>query len=591
MKITDFTEFLVRNFRVVPGSSSKATTVSGNTVIIGFPDVTIEEIQQYLPDNSALTKSFYQSWDQVAKTSDFQAFVDKLLHYHSTYGTDFTGTAYMPAREVFEAEADDKVYVIAAKSIDEIAEMVMKLLSTNIALKDEEVNILCDIVSLGMRSVVLARIEDVKNRQAKTVISKQFNYVPKKYDEFFRLLMYTMTGDSQPIKNESFLNKLKASDINNIGNMLRQFGLKEIAQNFNRHKPYYLAMKHLAKAEINKISKLSKKHHVPMKLHFLQTAGMRYISQADISTLTDDHIFPVLRVVKWLSRDQTTNNLYRIRNGKAWYCKKDTKTNRMIKFNNMLYLLQWLKGRINLSGKKFYIPDGVSYGIVTSGKQFIGGIPYDTDIKIPNEKLPVLGVYWRNDGGARDIDVSAITQKGAVLSWYSSTLGLNGTFYSGDVTDAPNGAIEFIRFCKGFKGYLVSNIFRYTNEKKDVTANLVIGFVDKSGQMNKRYMLNPKEREVDVQFVMKENARNNISAIVMPSAIRIGQYNIGQSMLANTEGSDIIYNALTQNMLSFNDLVLHLGGEIVNTPDGANYDLSLHNVTKEMFINLLTPES
>lgn len=591
MKITDFTEFLVRNFRVVSGSSSKATTVSGNTVIIGFPDVTIEEIQQYLPDNSALSKSFYQSWDQVAKTSDSQAFVDKLLHYHSTYGTDFTGTAYMPAREVFETEADDKVYVIAAKSIDEIAEMVMRLLSTNIALKDEEVNILCDIVSLGMRSVVLARIEDVKNRQAKTIISKQFNYVPRKYDEFFRLLMYTMTGDSQPIKNESFLNKLKASDINNIGNMLRQFGLKEIAQHFNRHKPYYLAMKHLAKAEINKISKLSKKHHVPMKLHFLQTAGMRYISQADISTLTDDHIFPVLRVVKWLSRDQTTNNLYRIRNGKAWYCKKDTKTNRMIKFNNMLYLLQWLKGRINLSGKKFYIPDGVAYGIVTSGKQFIGGIPYDTDIKIPDEKLPVLGVYWRNDGGARDIDVSAITQKGAVLSWYSSTLGLNGTFYSGDVTDAPNGAIEFIRFCKGFKGYLVSNIFRYTNEKKDVTANLVIGFVDNSGQMDKRYMLNPKEREVDVQIIMKENARNNISAIVMPNAIRIGQYNIGQSMLANTEGSDIIYNALTQNMLSFNDLVLHLGGEIVNTPDGADYDFSLHNVTKEMFINLLTPES
>ena len=40
--------------------------------------------------------TFYKTWNDVKNKSRFELFVDQVLHYMSTYGTDFSMEAYLP---------------------------------------------------------------------------------------------------------------------------------------------------------------------------------------------------------------------------------------------------------------------------------------------------------------------------------------------------------------------------------------------------------------------------------------------------------------------------------------------------------------
>ena len=40
--------------------------------------------------------TFYKSFDDVKNLNRFELYIDQLMHYASTYGTEFTGKAYVP---------------------------------------------------------------------------------------------------------------------------------------------------------------------------------------------------------------------------------------------------------------------------------------------------------------------------------------------------------------------------------------------------------------------------------------------------------------------------------------------------------------
>jgi hypothetical protein len=62
-------------------------------------------------------------------------------------------------------------------------------------------------------------------------------------------------------------------------------------------------------------------------------------------------------------------------------------------------------------------------------------------------KDSVLGIYWQNDWGTKDFDLSYEDINGCRIGWNSRFCGYDDKIvFSGDIVNAPNGANEVIRF-------------------------------------------------------------------------------------------------------------------------------------------------
>ena len=89
------------------------------------------------------------------------------------------------------------------------------------------------------------------------------------------------------------------------------------------------------------------------------------------------------------------------------------------------------KSKYSLNGKSFYLPSDVKYALPTSEKMFVGNIP--TGTKFLGDNLAV-GIYWENEWGATDLDLSAINIDGKV-GWNSSYNQNNNLFQIQKLTD------------------------------------------------------------------------------------------------------------------------------------------------------------
>ena len=86
--------------------------VSEPTEMLSFATVNTEAVKKgYIVHPDACTKSvlnfireqnvdynstFYKTFEDVTSKSRFELFIDQVLHYASTYGTDYQGEAYVP---------------------------------------------------------------------------------------------------------------------------------------------------------------------------------------------------------------------------------------------------------------------------------------------------------------------------------------------------------------------------------------------------------------------------------------------------------------------------------------------------------------
>ena len=113
--------------------------------------------------------------------------------------------------------------------------------------------------------------------------------------------------------------------------------------------------------------------------------------------------------------------------------------------------------RCKLAGKIFFIPSYIDYCTPVSEKQFIGNIPYGTKFSFPNTVS--LGIFWENYKNKRtDLDLHLTTLSGA-FGWNASYRdGERTILYSGDMTDATNGAAEafYANYSKLDEPYILS---------------------------------------------------------------------------------------------------------------------------------------
>ncbi len=563
-----------------------------------------------------LNNSLHKSWNKITTASDEQLIIEQLIHYMTTYGFEKLGiysddTVYIPHEklDIPGLNKNIKLTIIKDYTREEIKEKALNLLSTGIALKEETMNDMVDI--LGQTGFTDEDIEKIKNKETKIIFCDLTGTIPENPTEFMRLLIYKKTGKTLIIKSHGVIEQIKESDINTgllFSLYKSKYRLKNLAQSFNRYKPLYLAMKNNdTKSYINKIRKLSKKHHKPMKEDYLNnvTSFLKKGVAINVHELKEElskaNVFRKIRLayaLKYRTKD-TDSIMYKIRNGKGW--AKEFKSN--IKSGAKIALMYVFKSicddiKKNVEGKVIYIPENIHYALPATEKQFTGNFPSGTYINVDEDMI--VGVNWKNiDNYCVDLDLKMVGLCD-VIGWdYSYRTAQRDVLFSGDITSAPgpNGATElfYIRKQPSKPFLLTLNYYNY-NEDVDVPFKLLVA-KEKTTNFTGNYMVDPNnvlsvttdimsERQSTLGLLVPSN--NGTKFIYCKTNIGSGRSSSINNMTRNI--NNYLFN-FYNNTIELEDVLLSAGAVIVRekSEDGlVDIDLSPEVLEKDTIINLLT---
>ncbi len=366
--------------------------------------------------------------------------VKQVLHYIEVYGLGTPG--------LFGLECDGgtiaTMHFVKGVSFSTLGDMVRDLIYANAPIKDVE-----QVKRIIKHYDFDYDINLVANNELRVLLYRPGLDTFKSGDDVVRYMCYQATGDTLLIKSQEVIEAVKATRY--PGPFFFRHELP-LAQVFNRHKRIILAAKNTGNAnEINRVSRLSKTRHValrePMAKTFVRDAlRTSIIGYASVTlervTLRDKFKFLNLLAQK---RVQSTTASFKIRNGKV-FTRGDRPVYPLVDIDRVEHeVLGSLSADLaHLHGQTILLDAKVDYGLPVSRKQTVGNLPFGTRVMSHSNEL-VSGIYWENQWGASDLDLSTIDLDGNRVGWG----GLNGYTYdnitfSGDLTDARNGAMEFM---------------------------------------------------------------------------------------------------------------------------------------------------
>lgn len=533
-----------------------------------------------------LNKTFHKSWKKVQESDRYELLIHQILHYFTTYGalaeSDYV---YIP-NEVLDIPDLDKLSykVVLTLTKDEMVDKSLSLLNSGIALKEETLR---DVFSLlKCLDYKFTGDENIKNKEALILLADLHKIYPKDPVDVLRYVVFKSTGSTLLIKNKITTGLIKDSDYN-PSDVFNSVGLEKMATIFNRFKSLFLAYKNTCPKVINKISKLSKKHHQPLVSNPLMEVTVKKLSDNDLHWLENATVFSLfkaLNVCHLRLKDQDVFN-YSVRNGFSYVKRSNKVFDKNVLRHNFKFILDFLRKKVSVKNKDIYIPEGVSYGLPTSEKMFVGNIPFGT--KISAEKLAV-GVYWENDWGATDLDLSTINV-GGKLGWNSNYYDNSRSLtYSGDWTYADDGAVEYF-YAQGniSPSLLFNNIY---SGNVGCQFNLIVGIGD---DVKYDYMMNPNNLLVSEKSEMKKRAA--ILGLLLPSEKGGVDYVVFN--VATTQNQVSSYNEISgmylealckqfNNQLMLDVVLKEIGFNFVDSAEKANIDLSLDKLDRETFIKI-----
>lgn len=529
-----------------------------------------------------LNKTFHKSWEKIKESSRYELLVEQIIHYISTYGSNFAAEIYIPSEVVNIPELKLSYKAIKAYTKDEMEAKCLSLLKSGISLKEETIDDLLTVL-VDQLNYTFTGKENIKNKEVIVKIAETYHVYPDNPVEFFRYVIYRTTNTTLLIKNHELIELIKNSWYNPT-QIFKNFGLEKLAEIFNRFKPLFLAYKSKAPKTINKISKLSKKYHKPLVANPLNDVTNTLLTDNDIHWLdnaTSFALFKALSACYSRMKGQDTF-LYRIRNGKSWVQEDSVN---LVNAKNYKFILKYLKGRFDFTGKTVFIPEDVKYALPTSEKMFVGNIP--TGTRFYGKKLAV-GVYWENAWGATDLDLSGLNIGGKV-GWNASYNQMDGDLmYSGDITFAPNGAVEYLYANRGLNIPTLVNNNVYSGSS-NCGYKIIIGKGDK---VSKDYMMNPNNlfAEIKCNSIQKKTVIGLVTPKKDKQCFVLLNFGAGHARVSgNSEVSDLAIKALYQQWnkpLSLNKVLKELGAELLETNAEVDFDLSLSTLEKDTFTNL-----
>jgi len=373
----------------------------------------------------------------------------QIIHYFNTYGMGVTDTF------VLNLSADVKITInrIRGITLDELGDMIRTRLYSNAPIKS------IDIYEEMIKTLKLEYdFNSIKNNEARIRLYDGGSFTSG--DDAVRYIVYRTTDSTDLIKTGGVIEQVQ-NNRTKIDEKFLEENAFVLSTVFNRHKKIIMATKNNNnKTIINKISRMSKTNHVPIK----EALGKRFVyefSKGRVTTASSLSVRDMFKILNFVSVKKASllYDMITVRNGKTWIKSNDKKYTEADLAAVESCIINELTIRLkDLKDKNILLDTSVDYGLPASEKQTVGRLPFWTKVACGSGKLSA-GIHWRNEWGATDLDLSAIDMSGDRIGWGSSSgYTRNGIIYSGDVTSARDGAMEFFT-SKKTKYLLINNIY------------------------------------------------------------------------------------------------------------------------------------
>lgn len=570
-----------------------------STLIIGRPTAEIAKnisyiVSLYKMTNEKLSKSFYQTWNDVISLDRQEIYLDQIFHYLTSGKNNLSGYTFIPNENFGKGKDEPEnipTTVVTLVNKETVFSTINDFINSGIAIDQETLRDLFKVLTLLGFSFDVEYV----NKEANIMVHDIKGTVPFKCEEFLRYVIFKCTDTSLLIKSKGVCDQLTSSHdyLKVYKELYGHDGLVELSKSFNRFKPLFLSLKSVNKGIVNKVSKLSKIHHVPLYKNTMNYLTSMFVETPDLKNATTWAILKGLNHLH-MSRSSYDYNMYRIRNGKMWIKPRQNDFDPKYGSINKNVLLYELMQRAGLANNKVvFIPENIDYALPTSEKSFIGNIPMLT--KVYSKKSINVGCYWENSWGARDLDISSLDVGGNKIGWNSNYYDdEKSIIYSGDLTDAYEGAVEFLKFSNKCSDQLVYlNVFD-GNDNSDYNIVVGDGPVIPGGETEQMM----KAENIIVQANKTTRNRQSILGLVQRSGdmydFTFTEFDNGIRSVSGGKNSPMVISAIktqSNNRLSLSTILEQLGYIVHNDPNkDCDIDLSPSNLTKTSIIDLFKGE-
>lgn len=437
--------------------------------------------------------TFYKTYAEAASKTREELLADQMLHYLSTYGTNYSAPAFTrnpePAAMIYK-----ELTPVDAVSPERMFELCCGLLESGAALKAETLETICEYMASFIRESEKANrsatfdISSISNREGRCVLYSKIGVRPDNPVEFLRVAVYACTGSAMLINSPELLTKIRLTARDNYI-CLRLFGkhfseaeLEGLASIYFRYRHIFIAFKisfrdtagesPLACAAIkfiNYLRHLAPRFKQPFHADVLSRILDPSLSEDDIrkSAATEPSTFRLIRILGYLNMRAAhpTAAMYNIRNGRTYIKSVQQYADNANATAVRKIIVDEIVSRLDVAGKSVRFPRFMELAAPTSEKNFVGNIPFLSSYK-PGSPSFFIGIYWRDEWGTHDFDLSGIfPDENIKIGWNSAfTDNDEAVIYSGDMTDADPEAAEVLLFRKGVPdGFIYVN--RYFGEE------------------------------------------------------------------------------------------------------------------------------
>ena len=486
--------------------------------------------------------TFYQSWNDITSKTRWQLFLDQVRHYASTYGTDFQGEAWIPERtSELPSFPYKELKVLEPMLLPELETEIAKLAYSNIAMSADTLTCIVDIIE---EINVSLDIELIKNRELKLRMIPM-DYKFKNGQECLLWILWKWFNISMLVKNKETFDSIRPES-----NMLPVLNKNKevLASVFYRNKDVFMQFKKCKELchIVNVIRKLATKLHKPMKKSpWLQLEEMSYNEREQLFLNA-----PIFKLVQMYNVLTNPTGYYVIRNGKAFYKESSER-----EISNELkdHLLRVIISKVP-KVESVALPKGIELAMPTSEKNFIGDIPLGSTIDCA-EKNTMIGIYWRNEWGAHDLDLHVQTIMGSSIGWNAEYGKDEEILFSGDMTDADPEAAEVMWFKNQPTDSIVSvNEFRGNNKYEyDI-------FVaqESATDFKKNYMVDPRNIIYKARMNF-ENKSNVTIGYFKNNKFVFHSCNVGKGIIPNDWRTKILNHLVECSYLTIREVLEFAG--------------------------------
>lgn len=443
---------------------SSAVVYQDDNITMEQLEIISSKVKEHYATGDMITKTVMKDWIEVEK--------------NSMNNTTWLRTVFHNACKLDNGNGDHTLDVdIAVMTEAAFVSRLRKLLYTNVAIQPDLANTIA-LLLYELDTDNEAAVEDIEAIGIKSVRSRLYTYtgiLPSDPEALLEYIHNTITETSVVyVKNPETLNRfaVNAVDVcyklsNYINNTVN--GIEKLGSVFYRNKPVFMAIKSGLDTDvdagyrtlINRIRRAASVNHVPIiEASYKNLLSVRR-PEAEVldilNKLDTTYLIKIMSGAMYrleaVSRDFNLAR-YKIRNGLSVISTfSDTLTD--VEYEDIADKIKTiLKERISNNIVKhditFINTTGLSIdlGLPVNTNKMLGGLPYGTTIDYPFTSDVMFGIYWTNDdnGGITDYDL-AMSDNSVKVGWDGSPIVKDKYctyMYSGDNTDAPNGASEVL---------------------------------------------------------------------------------------------------------------------------------------------------